>query len=125
MELLELIESLDARGIRIEVKPSFVRGGAEAPTRADVDAAQRHRVDLIRVALARAAMAEVLKLEREYAGYPGRRGPELDERLRRARNAVLYLLPEDLPWAVVAALRPDGTTVGPEPVPPRALGLAS
>jgi hypothetical protein len=121
MGLLELIESLDARGIRIEVKPSFVRTAAEAPTRADVEAAQEHRVALIRVALARAAMEEVLALEKEWAGYPGRRTPELDERLRRARNAVLYLLPEDLPWEVVAKLRPDGTKVGP----PTALALAS
>lgn len=113
MTLLELIESLDERGIKIEVRPSFTRSEAHAPTMADAEAAKPYREELIRLAMARAAMEQVLVLEQEWAGYPARRTPELEARIQRAKNKVLYLLPEDLPWAVVAKLRPDGTELQP------------
>jgi hypothetical protein len=117
--LAELIRSLDERGITIEVGAKFVKTGTHAATQADVEAAKLYRAELIRYRLAQDAMTEVLALEAEWAGYPGRRTPELDQKLQRAKAKVLYLLPEDLPWELVAALRPDGTTVNP----PMALAL--
>jgi hypothetical protein len=113
MTLLELIQSLDERGIKIEVSPKFVKTNGHAPTAEDAEAAKPYRAELMRIALARDAMQEVLALEAEYAGYPARRTPELEAKIQRAKNTVLYLLPEDLPWSIVAALRPDGTTVQP------------
>ena len=115
MTLLELINSLDERGIKIEVNARFVASAGQQATAADVEVAKANREELIRYSLALGAMDEVLRLEQEWAGYPGRRTPELAARIQKAKNRVLYLLPEDLPWDVVARLRPDGTTVMPTP----------
>lgn len=111
MTLLELVESLDERGIGIEVKATFVRSEAHAPTMADAEAAKPYRSELIRIALARQAMALVLELEKTYAGYPGRRTSEFEDRINRIKADVLYLLPEGVPWSVVAGKRSDGTMV--------------
>jgi hypothetical protein len=115
MNLLDLITSLDERGITIEVSPKFIRAGTAAPTLADAEAAKPYRTHLIRIALARAAMDEVMALEAELAGYPGRRTPDLEQRIQQAKAQVLYLLPPGLPWSAVARKRPDGTTVEPSP----------
>lgn len=111
MTLLKLIRSLDERGIGIEVRPSFVKSATHAPTMEDAEAAKPFRTDLIRVALARSYMAQVLDLEKTWAGYPSRRTPELERQVDHLKAQVLYLLPDGLPLDVVEIKRPDGTTV--------------
>lgn len=111
MTLLELIESLDARGIAIEVAPKLTGARASSLPAGDIDTVKLYRLELMQVALARAYMAIALDLEKQWAGYPARRTDELEIQIARAKATALYLLPDGLPWSVVAGIRPDGTEV--------------
>jgi hypothetical protein len=107
--LSDLVRSLDQRGIEVRVAPALHPTGGERPTQQDARAAKGHRAELVRVALARDYAARATELERAWAGYPDRRTPRLEGEILRLRREAAFLLPEGVPWELVAGRRGDGT----------------
>ena len=109
-EIVAILDTLADVGIEIKLGqiPDDQRHLLAGLTKSQLQGMKQHKVDLLRVLLAREMLAEAKSIELLWNGYPGQRTPELGRRYRDLLFSARAMLPAGIPWERVTYQAIDG-----------------